>query len=122
MVSGWAVAAVAAIGAGSAILVTAIEKMPSRPAPQAQTEAAVAAPITMTYWQRAVQRQIDDAARKLDIASKNRDSGQICHQAGMMIHGYLELASSLPAGSAEQRQAEADYATMSKARLKGCGF
>jgi len=121
MVSGWTVATVAAIGAGSAVLFSAVEKAP-RAARVTQTGAATSAPVSRTWWQSQMHQQLDDATVKLKITSRSGDHAQTCHQARMMGQLLLELAGSYPAGTAEQAEAEKGYRRVHKITRARCGF
>jgi hypothetical protein len=65
---------------------------------------------------------ITDAQRKGEIALAKGDRAQACVQGQLQVTGWLDLAGSLPKGTAEQETAEKTYATLTKAVRAYCGF
>lgn len=107
-----------AVAMGAAVLVTAIERMPT----ETKTAAVKPEPIHLTPWQQATLDGVNAAQRRGDIALKKGDHAQACLQAKIQVSGWLELAGSLPKGTTEQEIAERSYTKLSDAAKDYCGF
>lgn len=123
MVSGWAIAVTALVGAGVAIVVSTVESVrPHAPATTHVTAEQSSAPVELTIWQRATLDTINDANRRGEIALRQGDHAQACVQGQLQVAGWLELAGSLPKGSSDQELAEATYRKMTDSVRTLCGF